>query len=792
MNKALLILVLALSVVFSINSVADAAFTNYKVKGPFDRYGLSNDDCSDGEIPKKTSGEWACGDDSGGEGSGDNVSVDSSPVVDPNFASTGDIDFVNTSNTITANLNADGVGALTDIAQSIKSAADDTSKLIVGTAGSNGEIAKWNTDGTLTDSNLIVGTLTDEKICEYEGTGTFLICDTTKSGADATVITGTAGSTGELASWNADGDLVDSNVILGTMTDGKWCTYTASGTVLSCTQDTPGGSGDVTGVGDCTGGDCFTGTTGTEILFNGTADHKFDMSNIDIDEDETPDMSALTLRAASVGTFLVIAPPLDDYDSSQTASLFVQGLGQPDDLISGDTERLILEWNPGDASYNILTSKTGTGSVRAIDIRPGDSSAMTFNANGTITASNLTASEILATDASKNLQSLAVATYPSLTELSYVKGVTSAIQTQIGAQVPDSLYDAHSVLYATSDNTPAALTVGEQTVVGRATGGNISALAIDSDLSSVSGSDDTVPSAKAVKAVTDTKQATLGNDSLTADMLKSTGQTDEYVLSYESTGDTLEWKEMTGGSITGTDTHVTFFDGANSPAGDAGFTYNKTTDSATLVGALTVATEAYDATGWNGDNTVPTKDAVRDKIETISAGSGATDLNLPVYSAKLTGAFTVFTPPTADACTQGAQIDAGDGNWRLLFDATTDECATWQFVIPSNYSSTPVLKVKYSMTSATADDVEFEGAIMCVSPDDSADIGTASFSNVAVATETVPGTAGYTGEVSISLTDDSCAANDIAFVVLSTDANDATNDDATGDREVVGVTFSYS
>ena len=45
--------------------------------------------------------------------------------------------------------------------------------------------------------------------------------------------------------------------------------------------------------------------------------------------------------------------------------------------------------------------------------------------------SSLTASEILALDASNNIQSLPVATYPSLTELSYVKGVTSAIQTQL-------------------------------------------------------------------------------------------------------------------------------------------------------------------------------------------------------------------------------------------------------------------------------------------------------------------------------------------------------------------------
>lgn len=48
--------------------------------------------------------------------------------------------------------------------------------------------------------------------------------------------------------------------------------------------------------------------------------------------------------------------------------------------------------------------------------------------------SSLTVSQILALDGSGNVQSLAVATYPSLTELSYVKGVTSAIQTQINAK----------------------------------------------------------------------------------------------------------------------------------------------------------------------------------------------------------------------------------------------------------------------------------------------------------------------------------------------------------------------
>lgn len=42
--------------------------------------------------------------------------------------------------------------------------------------------------------------------------------------------------------------------------------------------------------------------------------------------------------------------------------------------------------------------------------------------------------------------------------------------------VAKSLFDANTILYATSDNTPLALTVSEQTVIGRKTGGNIAAL----------------------------------------------------------------------------------------------------------------------------------------------------------------------------------------------------------------------------------------------------------------------------------------------------------------------------
>lgn len=67
----------------------------------------------------------------------------------------------------------------------------------------------------------------------------------------------------------------------------------------------------------------------------------------------------------------------------------------------------------------------------ALDAKaPLDSPVFTTLVRGTF----LTASEMLITDASKNIVSAAVATYPSLTELTYVKGVTSAIQTQLNAK----------------------------------------------------------------------------------------------------------------------------------------------------------------------------------------------------------------------------------------------------------------------------------------------------------------------------------------------------------------------
>jgi hypothetical protein len=51
-----------------------------------------------------------------------------------------------------------------------------------------------------------------------------------------------------------------------------------------------------------------------------------------------------------------------------------------------------------------------------------------------------------------------------------------ATKTYADTKVAKSLYDEHSILYATTDDTPVALTVGASTIVGRKASGNIVAL----------------------------------------------------------------------------------------------------------------------------------------------------------------------------------------------------------------------------------------------------------------------------------------------------------------------------
>lgn len=155
---------------------------------------------------------------------------------------------------------------------------------------------------------------------------------------------------------------------------------------------------------------------------------------------------------------------------------------------------------------------------------------------------------------------------------------------------------------------------------------------------------------------------------------------------------------------------------------------------------------------------------------------------LPVQAAKIAGAFVGSVP----------QIDGGDGVWKLLYDASTEEEALWQFRLPANYSTSPVLKLQYAMTSAITGGVAWNAEIMAITPGDSAGVGTSSFDSVNVGSGTVPGTASFVQEISITLTNvDSMAANDFIAFKISRDPADA-GDTATGDAELIAASFEYT
>lgn len=127
----------------------------------------------------------------------------------------------------------------------------------------------------------------------------------------------------------------------------------------------------------------------------------------------------------------------------------------------------------------------------------------------------------------------------------------------------------------------------------------------------------------------------------------------------------------------------------------------------------------------------------------------------------------------------------------LAFDASTDETCYWTDIAPQGITGTITLVITYMMASATSNAVGFQAQIEAVSDGDSTDLdaGT-SFDTVNnSASTTVPGTAGFIDQISITMTNaDSIAAGDYYRISLNRDADgSAITDSATGDAYVLAV-----
>jgi hypothetical protein len=130
----------------------------------------------------------------------------------------------------------------------------------------------------------------------------------------------------------------------------------------------------------------------------------------------------------------------------------------------------------------------------------------------------------------------------------------------------------------------------------------------------------------------------------------------------------------------------------------------------------------------------------------------------------------------------------------LLFDADTDEFAQFLFRATSYGSGNLTVTVLYSMASATAGAVYWAAQIRALTPGDSQDVLTDTFATATGTSNTVPGTAGYAKDATITVSNlDSIAANDYVTLQVYRDANGTLGtDDATGDAELLAVTVTYS
>ncbi|MGE0724206.1 MAG: hypothetical protein AB7O45_07515 [Alphaproteobacteria bacterium] len=143
----------------------------------------------------------------------------------------------------------------------------------------------------------------------------------------------------------------------------------------------------------------------------------------------------------------------------------------------------------------------------------------------------------------------------------------------------------------------------------------------------------------------------------------------------------------------------------------------------------------------------------------------------------------------------GAEVinDTGVTRLRWLFDGTADEFIHWQFRMPGDYASAPVLKLLFAMASATTGNIVAQAQVMAVTPGDAAAVDTGSLDSANASSATaVPATAGHMKEVSITLTNaDSLAAGDLVDLKVGRDPDNA-SDTASGDLELYAATLEYT
>ena len=152
----------------------------------------------------------------------------------------------------------------------------------------------------------------------------------------------------------------------------------------------------------------------------------------------------------------------------------------------------------------------------------------------------------------------------------------------------------------------------------------------------------------------------------------------------------------------------------------------------------------------------------------------------------------VFTPFSAEFPSSNfPALDLTNRRPVLYFDASTDETCYWTGIAPQGLTGTITVVITYLMASATSGAVGLQAQLEAITDGDATDLdATTSFDSVNNSSSTtVPGTAGYIDQISITMTNaDSLAAGDLFRLSINRDADgSAITDSATGDLGILAV-----
>ncbi len=151
------------------------------------------------------------------------------------------------------------------------------------------------------------------------------------------------------------------------------------------------------------------------------------------------------------------------------------------------------------------------------------------------------------------------------------------------------------------------------------------------------------------------------------------------------------------------------------------------------------------------------------------------------------------SPAPALTVIQGTEASPKKQLIVAAFDASTDEQLTFQFRMPDDYSSSPVVKLLWMTNTASGNSVVWGAKLAAITPADTDTPVEHAFSTVNTTTTAGNATeARRLIETSITMTNaDSVAAGDLVFLMITRDADNG-SDTLAADAELLVVQLSYT